>query len=133
MIMRKPSGIKLEQKLQSKFGPALARLESLNAAKIWSRLFIGLIFVNTTGWWLCRLYHPQFLRFRFWETACLDIMLVGPFANLALLLVLFVSVVRSEWEGSDWSLYAALFCGLSPWVLWFLGKGLLGTTGLDFG
>jgi len=133
MNTREPLGSKLERKLQSKLGPALAEWESFNAARIWIHSLVGLIFLNTAIWWPCRLFHPQFLLFRFWETACLDIMLVGPFANLVLLLGLFVSVVRSGWHESNWSLYAAFFCALSPWVLWFLGNGLLGNTGLDFG
>jgi hypothetical protein len=50
MNTREPLGSKLERKLQSKLGPALAEWESFNAARIWIHSLVGLIFLNTAIW-----------------------------------------------------------------------------------
>jgi hypothetical protein len=107
---------KLALKLEHKLGPVLARLEVINRDRIWIRSIAALIFVITLVWWPCRLFHPHFSRFGFLETACLDIIVVGPSANLVLGLVLFVSAVRSGWQDRGWILVVAIFCALTPWI-----------------
>jgi hypothetical protein len=126
--MREPAETRLAAKLEAKLGPSLARWESFIGTTIRIRSLAVLIFAVTTLWWPCRLFHPQFLRFGFMETACLDIMVVGPFANLVLLIALIVSAARAGWPDRGWLLPAVL-CGLSPWVV-VLSTGVLGSTGL---
>ncbi|SPE57152.1 hypothetical protein SBV1_2660006 [Verrucomicrobia bacterium] len=69
------------------------------------------------------------LRFGFLETACLDVMAVGPFADLVLLVALLISASRSGWPDSGW-MFPAAICAISPWPVVLL-IGLLGGTGLD--
>ena len=126
--MAEPIERTLEKKLESKLGPALARWDSFTGAKVRIRSIAVIIFVITALWWPCRLFHPHFLRFGFLETACLDIMVVGPCADAVLFLALLFSAARTGWPDRGWVFPAAL-CALSPWVV-VVSTGLLGSTGL---
>jgi hypothetical protein len=126
--MRESIESRLARNLEAKVGPTIVKFESVAVSNIRIRWLAILIFIVTALWWACRLFHPQFLRFRFLETVCLDIMVVGPFANLVLLVAFLISSARSGWPGSRWA-YPAVICAVSPWPVVLL-IGLLGGTGV---
>jgi len=122
--MSEPIETRFEKKLEAKLGPAVAKGEALMRTNIPIRLLAVLVFLVTALWWPCRLFHPQFKGWGFIETFCVIVMLVGPFANLALAAPLFVSGARSGWPHKNW-VVAATLCALSPWVI-VLSVGLIG-------
>jgi len=126
--MREPFENKLAAKLEGALGPILSAWDRLLATRISLRVLSIWIFIITVVWWPCRLHPPRFLRFGFWETVCLDIITIGPVANILLLLALLGSAARIGWPDRAWIL-PAIICALSPLPVVFAG-GLLGGTGL---
>jgi hypothetical protein len=129
--MHEPFEQKLERKMEAKLGPALEKWGSLTESKIRIRFLAIFICIITTIWWACRLLHSQLLRSGFLETACLDIIVVGPFAVMVLLVALLISAVRAGWPDRAWIL-SAVICALSPWPV-VLSVGFVRGTGLDAG
>jgi hypothetical protein len=126
--MSEPVERRISGKLEKGFGPLLSAWESLLAKRIPRRVLACLIYVIAAAWWPCWLFHPQFLRFGFFETVCLDVMSVGPFAGTVVLVPLLASSARSGWADRAW-VFVAAFCVLSVWVMYFASGAIAGRAG----
>ena len=127
--MSEPVERRIAGKLERALGPLLSTWESLLAKPIPAHGLASLIYVITAVWWPCWLFHPHFLHFGFFETVCLDVMFISPFANTVLLIALLAGGRRSRWAQRGW-VFAAGICTLSVWVMYFASGAIAGRAGL---
>jgi hypothetical protein len=122
--MSDPIEEKMARKIEAAAGPAVVKGEAFMHADIPERLIAFLIYVITALWWPCRFYHPQFKGWGLIETFCVIVMVLGPFANLLLLMPLLISGAKTGWPHKGW-IALALLCAASAWPL-VLASGLIG-------
>ena len=94
--MSEPVERRIAGKLEKDLGPLLSAWESILAKRVPRRVLASLIYVITAAWWPCWLFHPEFMRFGFLETVCLDVMSIGPFASTVVLVRLFSAAAPSR-------------------------------------
>ena len=119
---------RIASKLERGSAPLFSAWESLLGMRIPPRVLACLSYAITSVWWPCWLLHPQFVRFGFLETVCLDVMSLGPFADAVVLVALLVTSARSRWADRAWVLVAGL-CVVSVWVIYFASGAIAGRAG----